>query len=279
MVLDQRGPGLSRCPETNPGRLRMKQRRLGGAEAVGFGIGTGLHGDVEDSTGPVMKRSPSLPSTARFGAGNQLPGHTADMYGPYKNELLVGRAVRRASQRGRSWPRSSASCAIPPIPVFRGAAAGRSTCARMRGKPAAAAAWRRSTSTISTASIPKSRSKRPSARWPTGPGRQGPLPRSLGGRREDHPPRARGPSDRRAADASTRSGRATRRRRFCRPAASSGFGFVAYSPLGRGFLSREDTRTSTIFAPEDLRRVSPRFQGENFQRNLDLVERVRSIAS
>src|ERR671933_375740 len=57
-----------------------------------------------------------------------------------------------------------------------------------------------------------------------------------------------------------------------------GIGFVAYSPLGRGFL------TGRIKSPEDLeeddfRRSSPRFQGENFQRNLELVERVREIAS
>ena len=56
-----------------------------------------------------------------------------------------------------------------------------------------------------------------------------------------------------------------------------GIGFVAYSPLGRGFL------TGQIRSPEDLeegdfRRHNPRFQGENFQRNLDLVERVAEIA-
>ncbi len=57
-----------------------------------------------------------------------------------------------------------------------------------------------------------------------------------------------------------------------------GIGFVPYSPLGRGFLtgrfkSREDI-------PEgDYRRVSPRFEGENFERNLELVERVNAIAA
>jgi len=56
-----------------------------------------------------------------------------------------------------------------------------------------------------------------------------------------------------------------------------GIGFVAYSPLGRGFLS------GRFQSPEDLeegdfRRRNPRFQGENFQRNLELVERVREIA-
>jgi aryl-alcohol dehydrogenase-like predicted oxidoreductase len=57
-----------------------------------------------------------------------------------------------------------------------------------------------------------------------------------------------------------------------------GVGFVAYSPLGRGFLTGQITRFED-FAPDDYRRQSPRFQGENFQRNLRLVERVREIAA
>ncbi|HET7531414.1 MAG TPA: aldo/keto reductase, partial [Mycobacteriales bacterium] len=57
-----------------------------------------------------------------------------------------------------------------------------------------------------------------------------------------------------------------------------GIGFVAYSPLGRGFL------TGQITSPDDLeegdfRRRHPRFQGANFQRNLDLVDKVREIAA
>ncbi|MGC8499327.1 MAG: aldo/keto reductase [Acidimicrobiales bacterium] len=57
-----------------------------------------------------------------------------------------------------------------------------------------------------------------------------------------------------------------------------GIGFVAYSPLGRGFLSGT-IRTIDDFAPTDFRRHSPRFQGENFAKNLELVERVREIAA
>jgi len=56
-----------------------------------------------------------------------------------------------------------------------------------------------------------------------------------------------------------------------------GIGFVAYSPLGRGFLSGRFQRPEDI--PEgDFRRHNPRFQGENFQKNLELVERVKEIA-
>jgi len=56
-----------------------------------------------------------------------------------------------------------------------------------------------------------------------------------------------------------------------------GIGFVAYSPLGRGFLTGQIRRFED-FAPDDYRRNSPRFQGENFQKNLDLVRRVEAIA-
>jgi aryl-alcohol dehydrogenase-like predicted oxidoreductase len=56
-----------------------------------------------------------------------------------------------------------------------------------------------------------------------------------------------------------------------------GIGFVPYSPLGRGFLTGR-FRTFEDLPEDDYRRNSPRFQGENFQRNLDLVERVEAIA-
>ena len=56
-----------------------------------------------------------------------------------------------------------------------------------------------------------------------------------------------------------------------------GIGFVAYSPLGRGFLAGQ-LKSPDDFAPDDYRRNSPRFQGENFTKNLELVERVKAIA-
>jgi len=57
-----------------------------------------------------------------------------------------------------------------------------------------------------------------------------------------------------------------------------GIGFVAYSPLGRGFLTGRFQRIEDL-PPDDWRRNHPRFQGENFERNLRLVERVRQIAA
>jgi aryl-alcohol dehydrogenase-like predicted oxidoreductase len=56
-----------------------------------------------------------------------------------------------------------------------------------------------------------------------------------------------------------------------------GIGFVAYSPLGRGFLGGK-IRKPEDFAPDDRRKFFPRFQGENFPKNLEVLERVEEIA-
>ncbi|QJX48867.1 aldo/keto reductase [Hymenobacter taeanensis] len=56
-----------------------------------------------------------------------------------------------------------------------------------------------------------------------------------------------------------------------------GIGFVAYSPLGRGFLTGQIQRYEDL-AEDDYRRHTPRFQGENFQKNLDLVAKIREMA-
>jgi len=56
-----------------------------------------------------------------------------------------------------------------------------------------------------------------------------------------------------------------------------GIGFVAYSPLGRGFLTGR-FRTFEDLPADDYRRINPRFQGENFQKNLDLVRRIEDLA-
>ncbi|WP_406046709.1 aldo/keto reductase [Kribbella sp. NBC_00889] len=57
-----------------------------------------------------------------------------------------------------------------------------------------------------------------------------------------------------------------------------GIGFVPFSPLGRGFLTGQ-LKSPDDFEPDDMRRGLPRFMGENFQRNLDLVEKVRELAA
>jgi aryl-alcohol dehydrogenase-like predicted oxidoreductase len=57
-----------------------------------------------------------------------------------------------------------------------------------------------------------------------------------------------------------------------------GIGFVAYSPLGRGFLTGQIKKFEDL-EPADYRRISPRFQGANFQSNLDLVKRLEELAT
>jgi aryl-alcohol dehydrogenase-like predicted oxidoreductase len=57
-----------------------------------------------------------------------------------------------------------------------------------------------------------------------------------------------------------------------------GIGFVPYAPIGRGFLSGE-IRNVDELAPDDFRRNNPRFQGDNLARNLELVDRVRAMAT
>jgi aryl-alcohol dehydrogenase-like predicted oxidoreductase len=57
-----------------------------------------------------------------------------------------------------------------------------------------------------------------------------------------------------------------------------GIGFVPYSPLGRGFLTGQFKKFEDL-PPNDYRRFAPRFQGENFQKNLELVERIQQIAA
>lgn len=57
-----------------------------------------------------------------------------------------------------------------------------------------------------------------------------------------------------------------------------GIGFVAYSPLGRGFLTGQFKSFDDLPA-DDYRRNSPRFQGENFQKNLDLIQKIEQLAA
>jgi aryl-alcohol dehydrogenase-like predicted oxidoreductase len=66
-------------------------------------------------------------------------------------------------------------------------------------------------------------------------------------------------------------------REILRTCRELGIGFVAYSPLGRGFLTGQFRRFEDL-APDDYRRLSPRFQGENFQKNLDLLHTVENLA-
>ena len=75
-----------------------------------------------------------------------------------------------------------------------------------------------------------------------------------------------------------RSGLAIRKRSSSATCRELGIGFVAYSPLGRGFLTGR-YKSPEDFAADDWRRTNPRFQGENFQQNLRLVAAIEAIAA
>ena len=107
--------------------------------------------------------------------------------------------------------------------------------------------------------------------------REGAPSRPLGGRPGDDPPRARGASRSRLCNRSGLCGRAIPRATVIDTVRELGIGFVAYSPLGRGFLA------GRFSSPDELRRrrlpqATPAHEGENFERNSALAERVRELA-
>ncbi len=75
-----------------------------------------------------------------------------------------------------------------------------------------------------------------------------------------------------------RCGRATSRRRSCRRCKELGIGLVPYSPLGRGFLSRQLSPSATISSRADRRHAHPRFQEGNFEKNLSLLGPLKTAA-
>jgi aryl-alcohol dehydrogenase-like predicted oxidoreductase len=203
---------------------------------------------------------------------------TSDIYGPHTNEELVGRAIK-----GR---RSDVFLATkfgivrdPERPLARGV--GRQPGLRaQRGSRAACAgsASTRSTCTTSTASIRRRRSRTPSARWPIW---SAPARSATSGSPKHRPRRSHAPckvhpiaalqSEYSLWTRDPEDGVLAACRRL-------GVGFVPYSPLGRGFLTGAIARPEDL-AEDDYRRHSPRFQGENFERNLALARSVHEIAA
>ena len=195
---------------------------------------------------------------------------TADMYGPHTNEELVGRAI--AGRRDEVVLATKFGIVRDPEdPTAAASTAARSTCAR-----AIEGSLRR----LGVDHVDLYYQHRVDPDTPieetvgamaelVAEGKVRYLGLSEAGA-DDDPPRARRRTRSPRCRPSTRSGRATSRTRSCPTCRELGIGFVAYCPLGRGFLVGRDP----VDRRPRRRRLpphSPRFQGENFARNLDLV--------
>ena len=213
----------------------METRRLGdqGLQVASEGLGcmgmSEFYGEVDEGAAiATIHRALELGVTLL---------DTADIYGPFINEATGRPRHRRPPGRGRARHQVRQR-------ARRGRRAGSaSTAARVRARRlrrvAGAPRHRRSsTSTTSTAWTARP-SRRRSAPWPNSSGRQGAVPGAVGGQRRDHPARPRRPPHRPPCSPSTPCGRATPRPRSWRRCRELGIGFVAYSPLGRGFLTRQ----------------------------------------
>jgi hypothetical protein len=150
------------------------------------------------------------------------------------------------------------------------------TCAKRAKEVCRGSAWKSSIYITSIGSIPRHRLKKQSARWRSSCAKAKCVFSVCRKRAGNDSTRTRGPSDHRAAigvlSLDTRPGRGSAQ--CCR---ELGIGFVPFSPLGRGFLTGQIKRFEDL-PKDDYRRTSPRFQGENFRCNLDLVGRVSEIA-
>ena len=203
---------------------------------------------------------------------------TSDIYGPHTNERARRPRDRRPARRGRA--RDQVRHPARPRRSWASAAstAGRSTCARPARPRCAGSGSTTSTSTTSTASTRTCRSRRRSARWPSSSPRarsaSSACPRRRRRRSGARTPCTRSPRCR----ASTRSGRASSRPRSCPTCGELGIGFVPYSPLGRGFLTGK-LRSLEQLAADDFRRHQPRFQGDNLEANIAIVERINALAA
>ena len=151
-------------------------------------------------------------------------------------------------------------------------------CAPRPRAPSSGSAPTISTCTTSTGSTRTRPSRRPSAPWPNwsprGRSATSACPRPAPARSAAPTPSTRSPRCR----PNTRCGPATPKPNCCRSCAELGIGFVPYSPLGHGFLTGQ-IRTAGDIPDDDWRKTNPRFTGENFQRNLAIVDEVQAVAA
>ena len=200
---------------------------------------------------------------------------TADMYGPFTNEELVGRAITG---------RRDGVVLATKFGIVRGADGrhprhqrqARVRAQGLRRVASAGSASMTSTSTTSTASTPTTPIEETVGAMAELVTRgQGALPRALGGRARHDPPRARGPSDRRAADASTRSGRRDPEDEHAADRAASSAS--ASSPTARSAAASSPAqfKRSTTSRPTTTAAHSRASRARTSQKNLDLVDADR----
>jgi aryl-alcohol dehydrogenase-like predicted oxidoreductase len=252
----------------------MKMRKLGpnGPEVSAIGLGcmgmSAFYGGANEAQSiSVIHRALDL--------GDHPVRHGRDVR-PHTNEVLVGKALKDrrdqafiATKFGINYNADRSKLLTDGSPAnVRSAIEG-----------SLAASRRRSRRSLLSAPGRSRHADRGDGRGDGGPGQggQGPLPGPVRGR-AGHP--AQGPcdpSDHRAADRIFAVEREPEDELFA-VVRELGIGFVPYSPLGRGFLSGDITSIDDLEA-DDFRRTNPRFMGENFQKNLDLVEAVKAIAA
>lgn len=252
----------------------MQTRRLGGQGLTVFAQGLGCMGMAE-FYGPTDEAE-SLATIDRALELGVTFLDTADMYGPHTSEELVGRAI--AGRRDKVVLATKFGILRTPDPVYRG----------IRGdaeyvRQACEASLRR----LGTDYIDLYYLHRADPRVPIEE-----TVGAMGELKAEGKVRYLGLSEvssdtlRRAHATSPISALQNEWSLWSRDledgvlpmARKLGIGIVPYSPLGRGFLTGAITRVEDL-APDDFRRFSPRFQGDNFQRNLDLLARVRELAA